>query len=86
MRAIVRFSLDSDSGSKVRNVIAGHLESDGFERVGTGCWEAGDIDITTFCSTMRQFWKIASNPQTVPGASARTQVDHVWVYADHPGV
>lgn len=79
-RIILRFSLNTDPGSVVRNAVAGLLQSAGFNNTGTGTWEATGTPsamtaITTVLNTL-------TNPAQIPNANPSVTVDHIWFYLD----
>ncbi len=77
MRVIIRFSIDSDPGSSLRNKLAGHLDASGFTRSGrTATWEALHCSPRDLRRTLSEFWRRV-NRHSGPG-----QVDHFWMYSD----
>jgi len=81
MRSIIRFSVDGEANSQLRNRLAKILTDAGYvlNPHVTATYETGDISAANLASTMQRFWADASNPP-VPGV----KVDHVWMYADNP--
>lgn len=81
-RAIIRFSLDYDIGSKVRNAIAPVLESAGITRTATGTWESTHATPSEAAAQVSSMLGIMANPQQVTGVEHYTRMDHVWIYMD----
>ena len=88
-RVIIRFSLDDDKGSAVRNEIArilekplGQLSLNGITRTATGTWESNSMDAGEAGAAMSQMIKLLTDTQAVPGASVDALMDHLWIYAD----
>lgn len=80
MRAIIRFSVDGEQNSALRNKLAAALENGGFvlnPRV-TATYENDDIEEHALGSVMLDFWHEANNPPN------NARLDHVWMYADNP--
>jgi hypothetical protein len=84
-RVIVRFSLDYDKNSAVRNAVAPLLEAAGIRRTKTGTWESRVTHCTPAHASkqMRAVLRILENPQAkVGGAGPHALLDHLWVYID----
>lgn len=81
MRSIIRFSVDGEANSQLRNRLAKILTDAGYALNPhvTATYETGDISAANLASTMQRFWADANNPPA-PGV----KVDHVWMYADNP--
>jgi hypothetical protein len=77
-RAIVRYSLQNDTGSAIRNTIVPILQQAGFQDIGTGSWEASGVPQNQLVDAVRQVLSIIPNP---PGPGT---LDHVWVVLDDP--
>ena len=77
MRAIVRISLNDDTGSALRNQFAPILEGVGLTRISTATWE-GDVDEGDLRRAMSRFWNTLAN-HTGPA-----HLDHFWMYVDSP--
>jgi hypothetical protein len=75
-RAIVRFSLNGDYGSKARNQAVALLADAGFERVGTGSHEAYGAPQDVLVDVLQELLALLHDP---PG---RGQLDHLWVYLE----
>jgi hypothetical protein len=75
-RAIVRFSLDQDQGSKLRNKIADVLLAAEFQRLSTGTYEAYEKPIESLIDALHETLTLMKTPPE--GCS----VDHVWIYLD----
>lgn len=80
MRAIVRFSLDGDKKSVLRNQLASILEGYGFvkHKSKTATYEHSSITKSKVKVVMGKFWKQAVKPTNV------ADIDHVWMYCDNP--
>lgn len=69
MRAIIRFSLNSDTNSVLRNQIATKLKNAGFatEAGGqqTGAWQAHEISGDEFGTLLKEFWDAVSRKPEV---------------------
>jgi len=81
MRSIIRFSVDGESNSQLRNRLAKILTDAGYvlNPHVTATYEIADISEANLSVTMQAFWREANNPPA-PGV----KVDHVWMYADNP--
>lgn len=79
MRVIVRFSIDGEGNSALRNKLASILESAGVVRSKkTGTYE-GELSEATLGSAVASFWEtVAEHQNQVPGVG----IDHFWMYAD----
>ncbi len=77
MRVVIRFSLNKDRNSELRNILKPILEGHGILWTGrtTGTYE-GDAPETAIRNALRQFWNAVA---IFPG---RARVDHFWMYAD----
>lgn len=75
-RVILRFSLDGDAGSVVRNNLASQLGALDLRLGGTGTWESQSLPTHAAVGLMQA---IASLLATLPNGVA---VDHVWLYLD----
>src|SRR4051812_35890852 len=84
-RVIIRFSLNSDDGSLVRNRLAAILTPIGIQNTGTGTWESANVTMQDFGAAMCEFWAVLSNQHLVAGVSPNFAVDHVWIYVDRAG-
>lgn len=81
MRAIIRFSLDGDQGSALRNPLCYRLEQMGFQRAGnTATYENPHIGTLELAQTLDGFWTLVNQHQG-PG-----RVDHFWMYTDRSDV
>lgn len=85
-RVILRFSLDYDKSSAVRNAIVPILKQCGIKRnIKTGTWES----ITPHCSPtaaaqqLGTVLQMLSAPQAaVNGAGPHAKLDHFWLYVE----
>lgn len=79
-RATIRFSLNDDRNSSVRNSIAGMLEQHRFHRRSTGTWETDEempeADVATVLHLLAE--QLASAHRSNPDA----HLDHLWIYVD----
>lgn len=77
MRVILRFSLNRDTGSALRNALKDILEQHDIWWTGrmTATYE-GNVPIGTVRNAMRAFWNCAAHH---PGPG---EVDHFWMYSD----
>jgi hypothetical protein len=81
MRVIIRFSINRDHGSKMRNSLKAILEKHGIRWTGaksagkTGTYEGDDIDEADIQKALRLFWLKAQR-------IGITHLDHFWMYAD----
>jgi hypothetical protein len=75
-RVIVRFSLNNDAGSRVRNAVAPLLEQAGIENTATGTWEA---EAATPADVARQLGAVMAMFANV---APPTALDHAWIYVD----
>ncbi len=81
-RIILRFSLNKDTNSAVRNHIASIL-SPTFSKTSTGTWEskaspAPASALTAAASVLT----VLNSPTSIQGANASVTVDHLWLYVD----
>ncbi len=77
MRTIVRFSVDRENNSALRNKLAGVLRRAGFTKArNTGTYEHGQIGEAGVCTVLGTFWNAADNH---PGPG---RIDHFWMYSD----
>ena len=76
MRVVIRFSLNKDHGSALRNTLLPILEQRGIAWTGktTGTYE-GYADESDIRLAMTAFWKAVE-------ASEAGVVDHFWMYVD----
>lgn len=76
-RAIVRYSLNSDSGSKYTNRIRGALQRVGFDRHGrTGALETRGTDLSKVVAAVKDALDV------IDDLPPNVQLDHVWIYLD----
>ena len=77
MRAIIRFSIDRENNSALRNKLAPILEGTGFQRgENTATYEHQNISQQSLGAALNQFWTTA-NAHEGPG-----RIDHFWMYSD----
>jgi hypothetical protein len=77
-RAIIRCSLNDDTGSVVRNVIVEKLEEASFTRIGTFAYEVRGADTADVLRKLSRVMALLANP---PGSG---RLDHLWIYLDQP--
>ena len=80
MRSIIRFSVDGEHDSQLRNRLAKILTDSGYvlnPKV-TATYEHPKITSGDLASVMQSFWHQANNPPN------QASVDHVWMYSDTP--
>lgn len=80
MRSIIRFSVDGESNSALRNKLAKVLTDAGYvlNKHVTATYETANISEADLALTMSEFWATAIS------APSGVKVDHVWMYADNP--
>jgi CRISPR-associated endonuclease Cas2 len=76
MRTIIRFSLNNDSKSKLRNSLNQILTTAGLERISTATYE-GDVSEIQLRKTLATFWR------TFVTQSGKAHLDHFWMYIDN---
>jgi hypothetical protein len=77
MQVIIRFSLDGDAGSPLRNRLQTILVNAGFIRgQNTATYRHPHIDVQPISDTLRDFWAAVAT-HAGPG-----RVDHFWMYSD----
>jgi hypothetical protein len=81
-RGIVRFSLDGDNTTGGKNTTAARklLENAGFVSIGTGSYEATEVDIDDALAAIALLVARLNQSQLEGSVS----VDHLWVYVDEP--
>ena len=80
MRSIIRFSVDGETNSTLRNRLAKVLTDAGYllNQHVTATYEHSTIPELTLAHVMREFWAVAEAPPN------NAHLDHVWMYADNP--
>jgi hypothetical protein len=81
-RVIIRFSLDNDTKSTVRNAIEGALRECGIVRSTTGTWESRFADPVECAQSIGKLLDHLANPSGVSGVSPDFMLDHLWIYVD----
>ena len=81
-RVIVRFSLNSDGTSALRNSVAALLQANGINRTTTGTWESAAIPQAQAAQCISSVLTQLANPTAVTGVNPVAHLDHVWVYMD----
>jgi len=84
-RVMIRFSLDNDKSSAVRNTIAPVLKKCGIARTKTGTWQSRNQHCSPVSAAkqLRQLLRILQNPQaSVDGAGPNAKLDHIWFYIE----
>ena len=77
MRTIVKFSLNNDSNSALRNRLTSILQTIGLRRTGTGTYE-GHVQEAELKSALGEFWGATA------GHRGNAQLDHFWMLVDDP--
>ncbi len=77
-RAIVRFSLDGDYGSRATNKARKVLEDAGFDKIGTASYEVDGPSQEDIIAALDATLQIL---RSLPGGAT---LDHLWVYLDEP--
>jgi hypothetical protein len=77
-RAIVRYSINGESRNTTGNAARSALQEGGFEKIGTGSFEADGITMPGAISALADLLTVLLDP---PGGGT---VDHLWVYVDEP--
>lgn len=75
MRVIIRFSLNNDAGSGLRNSLAPVLEGAGLVRSSKTATYEGDLNEGEIQKILGKFWSIAH-------AYTPAYIDHFWMYVD----
>jgi hypothetical protein len=78
-RVIVRFSLDKDRNSVVRNQIAKILDDSGINKTATGTWESKELDEMQAAKTLAD---VVTGLAKAPRLKRGTHLDHFWIYVD----
>lgn len=81
-RVIVRFSLDNDSASVLRNTIASLLNANGISRTTTGTWESAAMPRSQAASCLSGVLTQLATPGTIAGVNPLAHLDHIWIYID----
>ncbi len=83
-RIILRFSLNTDTNSTVRNHIGNTiLTPAGFANKGTGTWEVAATPVAPAAVVAAaNAVSTLANPTGVSGANPNVTTDHVWLYID----
>ena len=77
MRTIIRFSVDGEVNSALRNKLSGRLTRAGFVRLpNTATYEHANIDEGDLATAIAGFLRAANNHA---GAG---RLDHFWLYSD----
>lgn len=81
MRAILRWSLDGDKKSALRNKLMPILTQNGFAYLpNTATLEAPHIDASDLANVLQAFWSVADAHR------GPARVDHFWLYTDRTDV
>lgn len=81
-RVIVRVSYFSDIQSRLRNHVASLFAAMGLQNTNTGTWESPAVPLAQATAQMILVLQALANPQGVPGVTAQTALNHLWVYID----
>ena len=79
-RVIVRFSLDYDYESVVRNSVIAKLDGCGIKNTRTGVWESEACEIGPAAQKLTEIIRELAHISAQPGAD--TYLDHLWIYID----
>ena len=79
-RIILRFSLNNDTRSAVRNDVADFLQIGGFSNTKTGTWEAAGTPAAM--AAVGTALNMLANPAQISGADPAVATDHIWFYVD----
>jgi hypothetical protein len=84
MRAIIRFSVDREKDSNLRNKLLARLRAAGFSlQRNTGTYEHPNINSYELSVVLEDFWRTAYNHQPAqPNKYGHGRVDHFWMYCD----
>jgi hypothetical protein len=77
-RVILRFSLNNDSGSSLRNQVVPTLEAAGLTKSKTGTWESDNISLLAASQLLGNALGQISDAELTSGA----RLDHFWIYID----
>ena len=83
-RVIVRFSLNNDFGSALRNTVAQILAAQGISRTATGTWESAatnELGAANCLASVLSALANASNSAAYGGPPGPL-LDHLWIYID----
>ena len=83
-RAIVRFSFDKDTNSRVRNEVLSKLKDCGFENTRTGQWETDEGDPKCISQTLSKVFDELGSLSKNPFYDF--SLDHIWVFIDKVNV
>ncbi len=78
-RIIIRFSINYDQGSVVRNNIAAVLNNFGIQNTNTGTWESQTITEQAAAQALAAVSNHLANATTL---NPSAHMDHLWVYID----
>ena len=81
-QVVVRLSLDSDTKSRVRNVVAPMLKACGLNNRGTGQWKGQVVSQALATHQLANVLDVLSNPHQVPNANIDVELDHIWIHID----
>jgi hypothetical protein len=84
-RVLIRFSLDYDASSKIRNAIVPVLKQCGIRRTKTGTWQSRLPHPTPEAAArqLSRVLKMLSDPRGhVSGTTAHARLDHIWFYIE----
>jgi hypothetical protein len=77
MRAIIRFSIDGEANSALRNKLSAVMNTSGFQILpNTATYENANITPSEHAVILNAFWDAAANHQ------GSGKVDHFWMYTD----
>jgi hypothetical protein len=76
MRAILRFSLDGDTGGPLMALLVPSLVGNGFTKTGTAKYEATAAAREDIYGALDGFW------DAIVGYAGPGRLDHFWLYVD----
>jgi hypothetical protein len=89
-RVILRFSLDGDKNSALRNAIEKRLviqpwnggTNYGLTRTTTGTWESPALPVAVAQQLLTDALNLLTAPSSVNGIDPGAMLDHFWLYID----
>lgn len=84
-RVIVRFSMQGDIGTTVRNKMVSHLRECDFENTGnTGSWTCNTTNPQCAADKLCEILNIAADVEYAEvNHSQGTDLDHMWIYIEN---
>ena len=84
-RVLIRFSLDHDKSSRVRNALVPVFQACGIRRTKTGTWQSRLPHPTPEAAArqLSRVLRVLSDPRAhVSSVAAYTRLDHIWFYIE----